>query len=105
MEIQSDNNSEIELDLSSKSNDNKPRKNDNFDKKDVSIGLNSSMVKPSVSLDPPTLIPPQSSISSLLSLNHHHRLWTNPLNVSAVSAAAMTHLIDINNSVQSQAIG
>ena len=59
----------------------------------------SSGLSPSGSLDPThALMPTPSSISSLLSMSHL-RLWQNPVTASAISAAAaMTHLMDINNS-------
>lgn len=65
-----------------------------------------SLLNSSVSVDPtPALMPTRSSISSLLSLSHL-RLWENPMAASAISAAAaMTHLMDINNSAFSSAFG
>lgn len=87
----------------------KTRKNNN-EMKQNSTSIQSSLssvLNPSVSLDPTShaLMPMRSSISSLLSMSHL-RLWENPITASAISAAAaMTHLIDINNSAFSSTFG
>lgn len=86
----------------------KSRKNNNELKQNeasIAAGLSSGL-SPSASLDPThALMPTPSSISSLLSMSHL-RLWQNPMTASAISAAAaMTHLMDINNSAFASTFG
>ena len=86
----------------------KTRKNNNELKQNETPMQSSrgSVMSPSVSLDPThALMPTRSSISSLLSMSHL-RLWENPITASAISAAAaMTHLMDINNSAFNSMFG